>query len=152
MAEFHNTKRVEIINKAGSGKSTLARYLIESEILSDNGYWITDIWTNGEIYSGDMFKGEVDLDTEGNKTWNPMRYKTNDRHEGVRLHKIMHMKELEQANNGIQYLEEMLKCLPSRRSGSQYNLIYGSMMSNIRKVECHFIGTDQYRKGGDVFI
>jgi hypothetical protein len=46
----------------------------------------------------------------------------------------------------------MLKCLPARRSGSQYNLIYGSMMSNIRKIECHFIGTDQYRKGGDIFI
>ena len=152
LSDFHNTKRIAIINKAGSGKSTLARYLIEEEITGPNGYWIEDIWTNGEIYSGDMTKGEVDLDKKGNKIWNPLRYKTKDRQEGVRLHKITHMKMLDKSQNAIIYLDEMMKCLPARRSGSEYNLLYGTMMSNIRHVSCHFVGTDQHRKGADVFI
>ena len=172
MAEFHNTKRIAIINKAGSGKSTLARYLIEEEITGPNGWWIEGIWTNGEIYSGDMTKGLVDvelldgevkllnkedsdsvvLNGKGKKIWYPKRYKSRDRPEGIQLYKISHMKQLERAKNGIQYLDEMMKCLPARRSGSEYNLLYGTMMSNIRHISCHFVGTDQYRKGADVFI
>src|SRR6266571_5324154 len=88
--EFHNTKRIAIINK---------------------DEWINTIWTNGEIYSGNIFTGQVDLDTEGNKTWYPKRYKTKNR-DGVELIKIRHLKELEKANTGLIYFDEMYKCLP----------------------------------------
>ena len=181
MAEFHNTKRIAIINKAGSGKSTLARYLIESEIMSEEGYWINTLWTNGIIYSGNLLKGTVDiklsdgriveldkehadevvLSKQGEKIWYPKRYKSSDRPNGVELRTVSSMRDLpvheakrgeEIKDLGIIYLDEMFKCLPARRSGSQYNLVYGGMMANIRHIQCHFLGTDQVRKGVDNFI
>jgi len=143
--EVYNTKKVAIINKSGTGKSTLARYLIEQTIKSET--WIDNIYSNAEMYTGDMNSGKVDMNDSGKKIWNPDTYGRR-----VKLHKIQYMRQIKGAKDGILYLDELSKMLPARRHSTDYNLIYSELMSNIRKQNLYFIYTDQWRRGADIFI
>ena len=142
--EVYNTKKIAIINKSGSGKTTLARALIDATVKKQD--WIRNVYTNIEIYSGDMESGRVDVNDAGKKIWNPSTY------NGVKLHKMRYMRQIAKAKDGILFLDELSKMLPARRHSTDYNLIYSELMSNIRKQNLHFIYTDQWRRGADVFI
>ncbi len=125
------THHIAILGKKGTGKSTLARYLMIE--LQEENPQIEAVWSNTTVLN---FNGKV--------------------------HKIHYLKQLSHAGfpmksgrYAIVYIDELSKAIPSRRVGRQttelYNLIQ-DVMNRLRKRNCYFIYTDQWRRGADVMI
>src|SRR5437764_714109 len=128
MSVIRPTHHIAILGKKGTGKSTLARYLIEEQLKTDD--WIEHIWSNTTIQ---------DIDGKPH----------------VKFKRIRYLRQLQYAKNGIVYIDELSKAIPSRRVGHQqtelYNLIQ-TVMNRLRKKNCPFIYTDQWRRGADIMI
>ena len=125
------THHIAILGKKGTGKSTLARCLM-NELQEDNPQ-IEAVWSNTTVIG---FKGQV--------------------------HSIKYLKQLNHAGfpmksgrYAIVSIDELSKAIPSRRVGHQqtelYNLVQ-NVMNRLRKRNCYFIYTDQWRRGADIMI
>ncbi|HYT41434.1 MAG TPA: hypothetical protein VEP90_03755 [Methylomirabilota bacterium] len=120
-----------ILGKKGTGKSTLARYHMD-RIQRDNPA-VEALWTNSTVIG---FNGTV--------------------------HKIRYLRQLKNAGfhpksgrYGIVSIDELSKAIPSRKVGHHnvelYNLIQ-EVMNRLRKRNCYFIYTDQWRRGADIMV
>jgi len=142
LTTLEETKHIAIIGKKGTGKDTLARAIIKD--LLDKGSWIEKVYSNTQMY-----------EFHDTHPWNTLHTNDCKRFYLKNLKLIHYLRQLEHAKNSIVYVAEISKAIPSRKVGHHMTEIYDliqEVMNRLRKRNCPFIYSDQWRRGADVMI
>lgn len=141
MTNIHTTARYAILGKPGTGKTTLARAIIEEDLLPLG--WIEGIWSNTPIYTMHDLKECENHTLIGKCPLHPL------------YHKVTYLRQFDRAKNGIVYIDEISKAVPSRKVGRHSTELYNAIqevVSNMRRHNNFLIYSDQWRRGADIMV